>query len=104
AENLSSPLRRGWSALLMCAAAIVALSVPAAGRAAPTSGREPPRSVVLAFAPARTADSLERELARAGLSVAVMSAAEGSYTNAQLVLDISQGARIASAAYSSSRP
>jgi hypothetical protein len=89
----------------MCGVAIVALGLPAAGRAAPpASGGEPPRSVVLAFAPARSPDSLERVLARAGLSLAIMSAAEGSYTNAQLVLDISQGARIASAAYASPRP
>ena len=80
------------------------LGVPAPSRAAaPAGGAASPGSVVLAFAPAR-ADSLERELALAGLSLAVMSAAEGSYTNAQLVLDISQGARIASAAYSSPHP
>ena len=63
------------------------LGVPAPSRAAaPAGGAASPGSVVLAFAPAR-ADSLERELARAGLSLAVMSAAEGSYTNAQLVLE-----------------
>ncbi len=34
-----------------------------------------------------------------GLSVGIMSAAQGSYTTEQLLLDISQGARIASSAY-----
>jgi hypothetical protein len=39
-----------------------------------------------------------------GFSVGIMSAAQGRYTTAQLVLDITQGARVASSAYSSSRP
>jgi hypothetical protein len=39
-----------------------------------------------------------------GFSVGIMSASQGAYTTAQLVLDITQGARIASSAYSSSRP
>jgi hypothetical protein len=39
-----------------------------------------------------------------GLSVGIMSAAQGQYTSAQLALDISQGARIASSAYPDSRP
>jgi hypothetical protein len=39
-----------------------------------------------------------------GFSVGIVSAAQGRYTTAQLALDISQGARIASSAYSRSRP
>jgi hypothetical protein len=41
----------------------------------------------------------ERALAGAGMSAAVMSASQGTYTPAQLQLDITQGARIASSAY-----
>jgi hypothetical protein len=53
------------------------------------------RSALVAFLP-----SGERELAAvAGLSVGIMSASQGSYTRTQLLLDISQGARIASSAY-----
>ena len=61
----------------------------------------PPRgSVVLAFAAAG-----ERELSGvAGLSVGLMSASQGSYTREQLLLDIGQGARVASSTYSPSRP
>jgi hypothetical protein len=56
--------------------------------------------VVLAFAPAS-----ESELASVpGLSVGIMSASQGSYSAEQLLLDITQGARIASSAYSPSRP
>jgi hypothetical protein len=39
----------------------------------------------------------------AGASVAIMSASQGGYSHAQLVLDISQGARIASSAYGTAR-
>jgi hypothetical protein len=57
-------------------------------------------TVVLAFAPAG-----EPELASVpGLSVGIMSASQGSYSAEQLLLDITQGARIASSAYSPSRP
>ncbi|MCW3027976.1 MAG: hypothetical protein JWN81_1187 [Solirubrobacterales bacterium] len=49
--------------------------------------------------------SFEAQLADVkGFSVGIMSASQGRYTTAQLVLDITQGARIASSAYSSSRP
>ena len=56
--------------------------------------------MVLAFAPAG-----ESELASVpGLSVGIMSASQGSYSAEQLLLDITQGARIASSAYSPARP
>ena len=56
--------------------------------------------MVLAFVPAG-----ESELASVpGLSVGIMSASQGSYSAEQLLLDITQGARIASSAYSSSHP
>jgi hypothetical protein len=39
-----------------------------------------------------------------GMSVGIMSASQGSYTAEQLLLDITQGDRVASSAYSSRRP
>jgi hypothetical protein len=56
-------------------------------------------SVVLAFVPGG-----ERVLASAqGASVGLMSATQGSYSSAQLLLDIGQGARIASSAYDTAK-
>jgi hypothetical protein len=58
------------------------------------------RSAVIAFASAG-----ERELASiGGLSVGMMSASQGQYSPDQLLLDISQGARVATSAYPHSRP
>ena len=55
---------------------------------------------MLAFLPAG-----EPELARIpGMSVGIMSATQGSYTAEQLLLDITQGDRVASSAYSSRHP
>jgi hypothetical protein len=57
-------------------------------------------SVVLAFVAAD-----ERQLSAIdGLSVGLMSATQGSYTRVQLLLDIGQGARISSSAYSPTGP
>jgi hypothetical protein len=39
-----------------------------------------------------------------GLSVGIMSATQGEYSTAQLLLDITQGARVTSSAYSTARP
>ncbi|HEY3958918.1 MAG TPA: hypothetical protein VGL68_00250 [Solirubrobacteraceae bacterium] len=74
-------------------------------------------SVVLAFLPATPSpslsstqagsesDTLERELASVkGLSVGIMSATQGAYSSTQLLLDITQGARIASSGYSHAHP
>ena len=59
-----------------------------------------PSSVLLAFVPAG-----EAELASVrGLSVGIMSATQGQYTRTQLLLDITQGARVASSAYATMRP
>jgi hypothetical protein len=81
-------------------------SVPStATRTAATSGRagqaQPARrAVVLAFIPAT-----ERALSRVdGLSLGLMSATQGSYTREQMLLDVGQGARIASSAYGTSDP
>lgn len=60
----------------------------------------PRRSVLFVFVPAG-----ERELASiSGLSVGIMSASQGEYSQAQLLLDITQGARVASAAYPHAQP
>lgn len=40
----------------------------------------------------------------AGMSVGIMSASQGEYSQTQLLLDLGQGARIASSAYSTARP
>jgi hypothetical protein len=57
-------------------------------------------SVVLTFAAAG-----ERELAGVGgLSIGLMSATQGAYTRAQLLLDIGQGARVATSAYTPTGP
>jgi hypothetical protein len=71
-------------------------------RAAPALALAPvaPRSALLVFVPAG-----KRELAGTpGLSVGMMSASQGRYSVAQLLLDISQGARIASSAYPHAEP
>jgi hypothetical protein len=81
-------------ALLLCAAGLA--------RTAPALALEPaaPRSALLVFA---SAD--ERELAAIpGLSVGMLSASQGRYSRAQLLLDISQGARVASSAYPQAEP
>jgi len=47
----------------------------------------------------------ESELARVrGLSVGIMSATQGQYSTAQFLLDVTQGARVASSAYSTASP
>jgi hypothetical protein len=57
-------------------------------------------SALLVFLPAG-----ESELASVpGLSVGIMSAAQGQYSTAQLLLDITQGARVASSAYPDDHP
>jgi hypothetical protein len=74
-------------------------------------------SVVLAFLPTRSgaerlpgepagADAqFESELASVpGVSVGIMSATQGAYVTEQFLLDVTQGARIASSAYPTPRP
>lgn len=63
----------------------------------------------LAPAPARSipteSNAFERELASVPqLSIGVLSATQGAYSPAQLVLDMSQGARVSPSAYASSTP
>ncbi|MGO9249067.1 MAG: hypothetical protein ACLQQB_02070 [Solirubrobacteraceae bacterium] len=69
-------------------------------RAAATIQPSARDSVVLAFLPTG-----EPELASIpSMSVGIMSATQGPYSAEQLLLDITQGARIASSAYSSEHP
>jgi len=64
------------------------------------SGALERRSAVIAFAPAG-----EHELAGiGGLSVGMLSASQGQYSIGQLLLDISQGARVATSAYPHAQP
>src|ERR1700756_5726920 len=56
--------------------------------------------VVIALLPAG-----ERAAARVpGLSIGLMSAAQGTYSREQLLLDMTQGARVATSAYAHPRP
>ncbi|HTU80319.1 MAG TPA: hypothetical protein VMF09_16330 [Solirubrobacteraceae bacterium] len=85
-----STTRRLAATLLACAAA---LGVAARPSEATVAGGA--RSALVVFAPLG-----ERELAAApGLSVGIMSAAQGSYSTAQFLLDASQGARVATSSY-----
>jgi hypothetical protein len=64
------------------------------------AGASDPPSALLVFIAAG-----ERELAGVpGLSVGIMSAAQGEYSTAQLLLDITQGARVASSSYPHAHP
>jgi hypothetical protein len=83
-------------AVLICSS--IACGWPAHASA---SGTAPGRhTALLLFLPAD-----EHELASVeGLSVGIMSAAQGHYSTAQLLLDITQGARVAASAYSGPTP
>ncbi|HEY4916198.1 MAG TPA: hypothetical protein VIH92_04775 [Solirubrobacteraceae bacterium] len=79
----------------MCVGALGAQPPPAQA-----AGISPPRSALLVFIPAG-----ESRLAGvSGLSVGIMSAGQGRYSQAQLALDISQGARVATSAYTHPTP
>lgn len=71
------------------------MGTPTAAAAAPAPGR----SALIVFV-----DAGEQELASCGLSTGLMSASQGSYSRNQLLLDIGQGARIASSAYTTPEP
>jgi hypothetical protein len=63
-------------------------------------GAAPRRAALIVFIGADA-----RQLAAVGgLSVGIMSASQGQYSATQLLLDIGQGARVATSAYSSSEP
>jgi len=96
--------------LVVCACVATLLiavpaDAPAAGIAQPhvralRAGAAEHRPVVIALLPAG-----ERTLARVpGLSIGLMSAAQGTYSREQLLLDMTQGARVATSAYAHPRP
>jgi hypothetical protein len=100
-------------ALLLCALATAA-AFPAQAPAATVAGP----SALLVFLPSGSGTaasaggpsvageaSFEAQLAAVKVfSIGIMSAAQGRFTEAQLALDITQGARVASSAYPSSSP
>lgn len=96
--------RRGG---LIAVLALCALWGGAAG-SGHAAAAAPPRSALIAFvsAPAgQPAAALGARLARLpGLSLGLLSADEGGYRTAQMLLDISQGARIATASYTRRLP
>ena len=82
-------------AILLGAGALGATAPGARALSAP-----PHSSVLVVFAPTD-----ERELAGiGGLSVGIMSASQGKYSPSQLLLDITQGARVATSVYPHARP
>ncbi len=94
--RLAAPL----AARLVLPALLLAVLAASASAATALGAPAPRRTVVLAFAPAG-----ERALSGvAGLSLGLISATQGSYTRAQMLLDIGQGARVASSAYGSNHP
>lgn len=86
------------------------------GTAPKTAGSPPnralsgPSALVVFVSPSPAAgespsEATERELSSiGGLSTGIMSASQGTYTAAQLALDITQGARISSSSYRQSEP
>ncbi len=113
-------MRGGLLAALLCLAAsfasptgALAAAAPAASEAttSPASGAlSEPSALVVFVSPAPVpgespSDATERELSSiGGLSTGIMSASQGTYTAAQLALDITQGARISSSSYRQSGP
>jgi hypothetical protein len=101
-------------ALLLCACVAACLPASASG-AKPGEARG---GVLLVFLPSSSAaprsggagagsagGAFEAQLAAVkGFSVGILSAAQGAYSTAQLALDITQGARIASSGYPTPRP
>ncbi len=84
-------------------------ATPSAAAPASAHGVEPrpaaPRpTALLLFLPSNS-DAIETQLAGvSGLSTGLMSATQGNYTTAQLLLDITQGARVSYSAYTPAQP
>ncbi|HEX3452546.1 MAG TPA: hypothetical protein VHS26_04530, partial [Solirubrobacteraceae bacterium] len=88
------------SALAMGVAQAPEAARPATATPHPVAASPATGAVVLAFVPTG-----ERALGRIdGLSIGLMSATQGSYTRAQMLLDIGQGSRIASSSYDPTGP
>jgi hypothetical protein len=90
-------LRRATLVLLLCAASALTLVRDALAVTPPAGAGQ--TSVLLVLIPAG-----EQELAGAGLSVGLLSATQGPYDQAQFLLDVTQGARVADTVYAHSRP
>jgi hypothetical protein len=81
-----------------------------AGEPAPTGAQHRSALVVFLSTPpghraSGSADQLERELENVpGLSIGLMSATQGTYRTAQLLLDVTQGARVSYSTYKTSHP
>ena len=85
-------------------AALLALWPAARACAAVRSPAGRPSAVIL-FLPAAPGEQIENGLASVpSLSTGILSATQGSYTTAQLLLDITQGARVSYSSYNPSRP
>ncbi|HME01503.1 MAG TPA: hypothetical protein VKG38_00550 [Solirubrobacteraceae bacterium] len=108
-------MRRAALALPLLAAATSALACwsPAAADASTTGAGSvllvflpsPPASPARGGGPGASTGAFEARLAGiGGLSVGIMSATQGRYTTAQFLLDITQGARVASSAYPTATP
>ncbi len=96
-----SRLRGGASAALACAALLL---IWPAGYAS-AAGRSPIASPLCGGPlPVPATRPVEQLASVPSLSTGIMSAAQGSYTTAQLLLDITQGSRVSTSAYSPARP
>ena len=97
---MSAARRRATGALAACLlAGLVGAPARAMGAATTPAGTAGP-TALLVFAPAG-----ERSLASLpGMSVGILSAAEGGSSRTQLQLDITQGARLSAGAYGSPPP
>jgi len=102
---------------MLCAAAVAGAATGKQERRARTPDAGPRRSIVLALLPTGAGPSLPSirggspdavfaaGLASVhGLSVGIMSATQGPYATEQFLLDVTQGARLASSAYASPPP
>ncbi len=92
--------RSGTLSRVQHGAALTLLCFAALGLCASAADASARPSALVVFAAAG-----ESQLAGlSGASVGIMSASQGPYSSTQLLLDISQGARIASSAYATRRP
>jgi hypothetical protein len=101
-------LREGPARALLCILAALLAAVLLLGqrpaRADARAAGQPRPTALLLFLPSNS-DTIERELSSIPtLSSGLMSATQGTYTPAQMLLDITQGARVSYSAYTPSLP
>jgi hypothetical protein len=101
-------MRGGLLAALLCTAAVAGASSAAMASPAVNAGRS---ALLLFVAPSPSVrgqgadDAIERQLSSIPtLSTGILSATQGTYKADQLLLDVSQGARVAYSAYSPTNP